>query len=284
MRQSTWRWVRERSWRWNWDWIFSTKFLLEGLSLLAGLATWYVVTDGLSLLPPTIFPGPTAVGKSILTLTTQGNLWGGTDYGPNIFGHALKTLQRLLIGYSLAVILGVALGVALGWSKWVESILASYVDLVRPIPPISFIPLSIVWFGFSLTQKVFLVFLGGFWPILLNTRGGVKGVSADLVRAGLMLGMNRREILYKIVLPAALPDILTGAKLAVGTSSIAVFGAELAGAQDGLAWLTIQAANFLRPPDIITGIIFIGLIGLTVAAAFTQLERKLLRWYYLKGL
>jgi ABC-type nitrate/sulfonate/bicarbonate transport system permease component len=172
----------------------------------------------------------------------------------------------------------------MGWRRWIDSLASPYVEVLRPIPPITFIPLSIAWFGFSTLQKVFLVFLGGLWPILLNARAGVSGVQTDLTRAGLMLGMSRRQLMRKVVLPAALPDIVTGAKIGIGTSSLAVFGAELAGAHDGVGWLTIRAAELLRPADVITGMIFIGAIGLALAAIFGRLERRLLYWHYLRAI
>lgn len=262
--------------------IRSAPLTLETLALGSGLIVWFIVTDVFVLLPPVIFPDPSAVARSLWQLTTQGNLSGGTDYGPNIFGHTIITIQRLLAGFLIALMTGSCIGMLMGTRRWVNSLASPYVELLRSIPPITFIPLSIAWFGFSILQKTFLVFLGGFWPVLLNTRAGVRSVPEDFIRAGLMLGMNRRQILWKVILPATLPDIATGARIAVGTSSLAVFGAELAGANNGLGWLTMRASELLHPADVITGMIFIGLIGLGMAAIFRQLENRLLHWYYVQ--
>jgi len=257
--------------------------LLSAASLAFGIGIWWFVTDYLQLFPRVIFPGPREVWQSVRSLSIEGDWWGGTLYGPNIFGHTGRTLQRILTGYSCAVLLGVPIGVAMARSRVVARMLTPYVEILRPIPPIAFIPLTIVWFGFGLTQKTFLVFLGAFWPVLLNTIAGVRGVRNDVIRAGLMLGMGRWQLLYRVILPAALPNIMTGARIGLGTASVAVFAAEFVGAEDGLGWLTLTAESLLRTPDIVTGMIFIGLIGLALAGLFHLIERVVLRWYYIRA-
>ena len=252
-------------------------------SLALGGAIWWFVTDFSHWFSLFLFPGPQEVWQSVSSLALEGDWWGGTLYGPNIFGHTGRTLERILAGYSVALLLGVPLGVAIGRSRPVARALTPYVEIFRPIPPIAFIPLTIVWFGFGITQKIFLVFLGAFWPVLLNTIAGVKGVRNDVIRAGLMLGMSRGQLLYRVILPAALPSIVVGARVGLGTASVAVFAAEFVGAEDGLGWLTLMAESLLRTPDIVTGMIFIGLIGLSLAGIFHLIERAILRWHYIRA-
>jgi ABC-type nitrate/sulfonate/bicarbonate transport system permease component len=255
--------------------------LLSAMSLLAGVGIWWLLTDYFRFFPKQLFPGPLEVWRSVLRLSLDGDWWGGTLYGPNIFGHTGRTLMRILTGYSLALVVGIPLGVAIGRSRLAHRALTPYVEIFRPIPPIAFIPLTIVWFGFGLVQKAFLVFLGAFWPVLLSTIAGVRGVRNDVIRAGLMLGMGRTQLLYRVILPAALPNIMTGARVALGTASVAVFAAEFVGAEDGLGWLTLMAESLLRTSDIITGMIFIGLIGILLAGVYQLVERVVLRWHYI---
>ncbi len=254
---------------------------LSVISLVAGVGVWCLLTDYFRVFPKQLFPGPMEVWRSVISLSLEGDWWGGTLYGPNIFGHTGRTLMRILAGYSLAVVVGVPLGVVIGRSRIADRVFTPYVEIFRPIPPIAFIPLTIVWFGFGLAQKTFLVFLGAFWPILLGTIAGVRSVRNDVIRAGLMLGMGRINLLYRVILPAALPNIMTGARVALGTASVAVFAAEFVGAEDGLGWLTLMAESLLRTSDIITGMIFIGLIGILLAGVYQLVERIVLRWYYI---
>ncbi|MCZ7573278.1 MAG: ABC transporter permease [Ardenticatenaceae bacterium] len=267
------RWVRE--------WLASSRFWLRLISLMGGVVIWYLITDGMGLIQSKLFPGPRAVIESLVYLTTQGDLSGGTRYGPNILGHSLYTLQRILMGYFVALIVGISLGIMVASNRTVERLARPYIEFIRPIPGLSFIPLTIILLGFGTTQKVFMVFLGGFWPVLFNTINGVQGVPANLIQAGMMLGMNRRQLLYRVVLPAALPSIMTGARIGIGTAAVTVFGAEFVGATEGIGWLSIMAESLLRIPDVIVGMAFMGLIGLMLTGLFARIERRVVRWHYL---
>lgn len=253
-------------------------FRIEAIALLLGLGGWHLLTDVFAIFPFKFLPTPREqlVGTWELLSRTGSE---SSTYGPHLTIHALYTLGRLMAGYIPALAIGFVVGLLMGWRQWFDELALPYVEFLRPIPAISFIPLSILWFGFSDVQKIFLVFLGGVWPILLNTREGISGVSRDVIRAGLMLGMNQRQLLFKVMVPAALPSILTGARIGVGTASLAVFGAELVGATNGLGWVIIRAEQLLRTEDVITGMMAIGAIGLILSYVFQLAERSALKWH-----
>lgn len=253
-------------------------FKMEAIALLLGLGGWYLLTDILVIFPFKFLPTPNEqlIGTWELLSRTGSE---HSTYGPHIMIHALYTLERLLAGYIPALAIGFGFGLLMGWRQWFDELTLPYVEFLRPVPAISFIPLSILWFGFSDVQKIFLVFLGGVWPILMNTREGINGVGRDVIRAGLMLGMDQRQLLLKVMVPAALPSILTGARIGVGTASLAVFGAELVGATNGLGWVIIRAEQLLRTEDVITGMMAIGTVGLILSWIFQRAEWSALKWH-----
>lgn len=251
--------------------------LRSGAALALGALLWYLVTDLLKVIPSQRLPGPSAIGESLLYLVFEGDMAGGTRYGRNILGHTSVTVIRVLWGFALALVVGIPLGLGMGLSDRVDRFFRPYVELIRPVPPIAFIPITIVLLGFGLSQKVFLVFLGGIWPILFNTIQGVRTLPTNLMRAGMMLGMSRTRLVLQVVIPAALPQIFLGARIGVGTSTVMVFGAEFIGASDGIGWMTIMAESLLSTSDVIIGMAFMGLIGAVLTLLVRAIEHAAIR-------
>jgi len=232
------------------------------------LVAWQIVsTRVLDETTRALLPAPTAVAVAAWDLTLSGDL----------FRHLYDSLRREFTAFvwSLAAI---PLGVAMGWWKSVNDQLESVIELLRPIPPLAWIPLSILWFGVGDTQNQFIIFLGIFFPILLNTITGVRGVEPNLVRAARCLGGGEGAVLRRVVLRAALPQIITGIRIGLGVGWMALVAAELVGASSGLGFMINDARTLLRTDIVMVGMIAIGLVGLALDLLIRVLSSRALPW------
>ena len=238
---------------------------------------WWVVTDGLHLFTPLVLPSPWVVAESAwqLVFDPRLHLFSGGVYNGNLIGHALVSTGRVLLGFAAGVVVAVPLGVLIARNRVAEPYIDPLLQILRPIPPIAWTPLAILWFGIGLEAIVFLIFLGAFWPMLLNTISGVREVPKILGQAAASLGASRRQILFTVVLPAAIPFLFTGLRLSFGSAWITIVAAELIAASDGLGYLIMNARRILAAPDIIVGMLTIGLLGLGFDRLFRALERRL---------
>src|SRR3982074_3022865 len=156
------------------------------------------------------------------------------------------SVTRVMAGFGTAPALCVAVGTAFGWSRRIETIIEPTLQVLRPIPPVSWIPLAIIWFGIANKPAIFLVFLGSFFPILLNTIHGVKSCDRNLIRAGAMVGGDQRRLLRYVVLPAALPSIFAGLRIGIGSAWMLTVTAELVAVKSGLGYVLWDSYYFLR--------------------------------------
>jgi NitT/TauT family transport system permease protein len=247
------------------------------LSILLIVLVWWMVTDELHLFTPLVLPSPITVAIAAWQLLFDPDLrlFSGGVYNGNLIGHALVSTGRVILGFFVGVTLAVPLGVLLAHSQKLEPYVDPVLQILRPIPPIAWTPLAILWFGIGLEAIVFLIFLGAFWPMLLNTISGIREVPPILGRAAASLGASRRQILFTVVLPAAIPFLFTGLRLSFGSAWITIVAAELIAASEGLGYLIMNARRILAAPDIIVGMLMIGLLGLTFDRLFRVLERRL---------
>jgi NitT/TauT family transport system permease protein len=191
---------------------------------------------------------------------------------------ALASLGRVLAGYGLAMILGIGLGVAIGWWRWVEQAIEPTLQMLRPIPPVSWIPLAIIWFGIADKPAIFLVFLGAFFPILLNTIHGVKATDRQLIRAAAMMGARQSQMLRYIVLPASLPSIFAGLRIAIGSAWMLTVTAEMVAVKSGLGYALWDSYYFLRYDLVMAAMISIGGLGYLSDLLMRLLMRRVLHW------
>ena len=235
---------------------------------LALLGAWQIVsTVVLDKTTATLLPPPTAVALGFWELIANGDL-------PR---HAFDSLKREVVAFCWAC-LAIPLGLAMGWWKWVNEQIDPVMEILRPIPPLAWIPLSILWFGIGDMQNQFIIFLGMFFPILLNTIAGVKNIEPNLVRAARCLGASETRVLRRVVLWAALPQILTGIRVGLGVGWMALVAAELVGANSGLGFLINDARTVLRTDHVIVGMITIGIIGLIIDRAIRMIGRRMMPW------
>lgn len=249
-------------------WHRLSRLALLGLILVAWQIVSGVVLPRVDANKVLLMPPPTALVRAALELVASGDL----------FAHLADSLKREIMAFLAAAVIAIPMGVAMGWWKAVHDQLDPVIEVLRPIPPLAWIPLSILWFGIGDTQNEFIIFLGIFFPILINTITGVKQVEPNLIRAARSLGAGEWAVLRRVVLKAALPQIFTGIRVGFGVGWMALVAAELVGASSGLGFLINDARNVLRTDYILVGMVTIGVMGLVIDLVIRKLMRWLLPW------
>lgn len=201
-----------------------------------------------------------------------------------MLAHIGVSLYRVAVAFFFATICGIALGVGMGYSRLFEAICKPIFEFIRPIPPLAWIPLSILWFGLSDTGKFFIIFLGCFCFITVNTYDGAKNVDPELIGAARMLGASERQVFFDIVLPSSVPYIFAGLQIAVTAGWSAVVGAEMIQSNEGVGWMIVRGMNTGNTVQIMVGIVAIGIVGFTLANLTSALERRLCAWNEQKGM
>lgn len=194
--------------------------------------------------------------------------------------HIYYSLARVLSGIILAVILGVPLGVALGASRRIRTAVMPLVDFIRPIPPLAWVPLAILWFGIGMASAAFLIFLGALFPIVLSTCSGVRSVDPLLADAVHTLGASRLDVWRKVLLPGAMPPILSGIRVGIGVGWMTLVAAEFTGVRQGygLGYMIMSARDLQRIDEVMAGMAVIGFVGLALDWLMAQMSNHLLRW------
>jgi NitT/TauT family transport system permease protein len=243
------------------------KWFWPALAFLAFLGTWF---EAVHLSGSKIFPSPTDVGNGITELVGKGVLW-------HYIGDSLR---RVSFGFGLGVLLGVPVGLTLGWYPAAAQVVNPVIQMVRPISPIAWIPLSILWFGVGDAAAVYLIFLAAFFPIVVASMNGVRNVPSMFRRAGRNFGLKPAQLLAKVVFPAALPNIIVGLRIALGIAWLVVVAAEMIAVDSGLGYLVIDARNSGKRYDlVVAAMLMIGIIGLVLDLGFRRLEKvKSVRW------
>jgi ABC-type nitrate/sulfonate/bicarbonate transport system permease component len=219
-----------------------------------------------------ILPSPLAVVKQFWLMLFEPI--GRTS----LYGHIWASMLRVLSAFAVAVIIGVPLGLFLGWSRKFEAIVKPIFEIFRPIPPIAWIPLAILWFGIGETPKVFICFIGAFVPAVMNAYTGIRFTEPILLDAARMLGGNGRQLFTEVAIPSALPAIFAGLQNGLSSAWMCVLAAELVGAQRGVGYLILLGMELSNPAMIITGMLLIGVIGAGLASLLRYLEKRFCPW------
>jgi NitT/TauT family transport system permease protein len=219
-----------------------------------------------------LFPGPVEVARGIVELLRQGLL----------VKYVVASLFRVTWGFLLAVLVGVPAGLLLGWYRLARAAFNPLIQALRPISPIAWIPVAILWFGVSDAAPVFLIFLASVFPITVSAMAAVQGVPAVHLRAAQNFGLTRRQLFRRVILPATLPQILTGLRIALGVAWLVVVAAEMIAVNSGLGYLIIDARNAGKRYDlVVAGMVMIGLIGWLLDLLMRQAERfPAVNWAY----
>jgi NitT/TauT family transport system permease protein len=208
-----------------------------------------------------------------------GGGWLSWALSGELIHDSLGSLYRVVVGFVVGAGLALPLGLAMGASRIVYAWMNPLVQLLRPIPPIAYIPLSILWFGLGNPPAIFLIALGAFFPVLMNTIAGVRQVDGIYLRAARNLGASGPTMFLRVILPAAVPYILTGMRIGIGTAFIVVIVSEMIAVNNGLGFRILEAREYFWSDKIIAGMITIGILGLAIDAGMNKLNNYLLRWH-----
>jgi len=240
------------------------------ISFTAFLAFWHFGTDGTEL--GNFIPGPLPVISTFFRTFVE------PIGGRSILGHMGVSFTRVFTGYAIAAVSGISLGVFMGWNRYAAAVFRPFYEMMRPIPPIAWIPLAILWFGVGETPMIFLIFIASFNNITINAYEGALSVDKTLMGASKMLGANNIQTLFTVILPASVPAIFAGLQVAVSVAWATVVAAEMVRSSAGVGWLIINGQLINNTTQILVGIIAIGIVGFLLAVAMRGLEEKLCAW------
>jgi len=246
------------------------RFLLPLLLILIwqGLSSIHVI-------PSYKLPSPTEIILGFKDL-----LMIGVPPGHLLHNHILYSLYRVALGYVIAALLATPLGLLMGWSSGLLKMVRPLFELVRPIPPLAWIPIAILWFGIGIKSAAFIIFLGAFFPILLNTISGVLSIHPILIEAARTLHAKEKDIFLKVLFPGAIPSIFVGMRIGIGIGWMTLVAAEFTGVKEGfgLGYMIMTARDIQRPDEILAGMLVIGVIGLLIDIGLRATESKTIKW------
>ena len=241
------------------------------LSVATLLTLWAVISNVFHT-SPMVLPSPQVMADHLRDMLVDGYA------GKTLWDHILASLIRTLTGFFLGIGVAIPIGLWIGYSRTMNAICMPILGFIRPIPPIAFIPLVILYFGIGEVSKILLIFVASFNFTVLASAAGMRSVPKQLVRAGTNLGLNKRQLFTSVMLPAAMPQIFTGIKTSIAVSWAVVVAAELIAAQAGLGFIIEDAGTFFRTPEVLIGVAIIGAIGLLFEIIVTMIERRVLHW------
>jgi len=253
-------------------WPFSRSFSLSLLSLALLLLIWWSIT-ALGLISPLFLPAPQQVLSKLLLIASPQGFMDAT-----LWQHLAASLTRMLVALFAAAVIGIPVGIAMGLSPAVRGLLDPLIELYRPVPPLAYLPLMVIWFGIGETSKILLIYLAIFAPVTLSTLAGVRNTQQVRIRAAQSLGANRWQLLRWVILPGALPEILTGLRIGLGVGWSTLVAAELIAATRGLGFMVQSAGEFLATDVVLAGIAVIALIAFTLELGLRALQRRLTPW------
>lgn len=242
------------------------------VTVLCMLLLWWTAAHFVWL-PPLVLPSPASVWEAFMA-SVRGEGQGGVP----LLTHFLWSMGRVFGAFFLACLTAIPVGILMGTSRMLRGIFDPLIEFYRPLPPLAYLPLIIIWFGIEETSKVVLIYLACFAPLAVAARAGVRSVGTEQINAALSLGASKFQLVRHVILPAALPDILTGMRIAIGFGWTTLVAAEMVAATAGLGQLVLNASNFLRTDVVVMGIIVIGIVALLFDLLMRHVEAWLVPW------
>lgn len=245
-------------------------FVIPLLSIMVGLLAWQGLTQTHAdiILDFSNIPSPLHVYKSFLNVVVTKTYWKDIYW----------SLYRIALAFTIGSLVGVTVGVALGYSAILRLIIAPYIEIMRPIPAIAWVPMSILMWPTTEQSIVFITFLGAVFPIVLNTWDGVKRVPIELVKAARSLGANRISVLFHVVIPYAIPNITVGMALGMGAAWFALLAGEIISGRYGIGYFTWESYELIQYGNIIVGMLTIGILSSITSGAIYLIKRKIVPW------
>ncbi|QSB21643.1 taurine ABC transporter permease TauC [Pseudomonas sp. 15A4] len=242
------------------------------LTLAVLLGSWWLVT-AFEWVEPLFLPPPSAVLEKAWLLMTKGYM------DSTLWQHLGASLQRIGLALFFAVLTAIPVGIAIGHNRIARGIFDPLIEFYRPVPPLAYLPLIVIWCGIGEFSKVLLIYLAIFAPVAIATATGVRTVDKTKLRAAQSLGASRWQLIRHVILPSALPDILTGVRIGLGVGWSTLVAAELIAATSGLGFMVQSAAQFLVTDVVVLGILVIALIAFALEMGLRALQRKLVPWH-----
>ncbi|PKH23882.1 taurine transporter subunit [Enterobacterales bacterium CwR94] len=254
-------------------WLPSRQLSISLLTLAVLLFIWWGIT-ALQWIGPLFLPAPQQVLHQLLVIASPQGFMDAT-----LWQHLGASLLRILVALLAAVAIGVPVGIAMGLSPTLRGILDPLIELYRPVPPLAYLPLMVIWFGIGETSKILLIYLAIFAPIALSTLAGVKSARQTRLRAAQSLGASHWQVLRYVILPGALPEILTGVRIGLGVGWSTLVASELIAATRGLGFMVQSAGEFLATDVVLAGIAVIALVAFILELGLRALQRRLTPWH-----
>ena len=240
-------------------------------SVAGFLFVWWLVT-AMGWVKPLFVPSPGAVVTKFVTI------WQNGFTGTPFLEHVLVSTLRVFGAFALACLIGIPLGLAMGVSPLIRGIFDPPIEFYRPIPPLAYLPLMIIWFGIGEMSKVLLIFLSVFAPVALGARSGVKSAAIEQIHAAYSFGASRWQVLRHVILPSALPEILTAMRIGIGFGWTTLVAAEMVAATEGLGYMVLSASQFLQTSTVVMGIFVIAIIAYSFDLLMRFIERRVVPW------
>lgn len=245
--------------------------VLSVVTILVLILVWWGVTAA-GLVKPLFVPSPVAIVQKFA------DVWANGFTGTPFWEHVAISAARVFGAFLLACAIGIPLGIAMGMSPAIRGIFDPPIEFYRPIPPLAYLPLMIIWFGIGETSKVLLIFLSVFAPIALGARAGVRSAAIEQIHAAYSFGATRWQVMRRVILPSALPEILTAMRIGIGFGWTTLVAAEMVAATKGIGYMVLTASQFLQTPTVIMGIVVIAAIAYAFDMLMRFLERRLVPW------
>ena len=249
----------------------STEKILTVVTVIAVFAVWYIIT-ATGMFSETIIPSPKSVWESFVDITRNGYK------GHGLLEHLGTSMKRLVIAYLLVVVTAVPLGLLSGYNSKVRAILEPIVEFYRPLPPLAYYTILVLWMGIDESSKLALLYLAGFAPVYIACVSGVIRIREDYINGAKTLGAGKRQIFFYVIFPAALPDVFTGLRTALGVEYTTLVAAEMVAATAGMGWLVLDASNYLRSDTVFMGVIIMGITGVLLDRVIRFIEKKVVYW------
>jgi taurine transport system permease protein len=244
---------------------------LSAASVIAVLGTWWIIAR-LEVVPELFVPRPLSVWQAFVEIAFDGYR-GGT-----LFVHLGTSMFRVVAGFSLALATAIPLGLAMGYNERIRAVFDPLIEFYRPLPPLAYYTILVVWLGIDNESKIALLFLAAFPPLSISAMSAVRSVGRERINGARALGASSRQVFAYVVFPSCLPQIFTGIRVSIGFTYTTLVSAEIVAATSGIGWMVLDASKFLRSDVIFMGIIVLGITGLALDRVIRIVEARVVPW------